>query len=227
MVDGKGKIWIGNPHGAIKFDPETDEFEYFQNETIGDGQTYGTAADRLGNGWWAQFNMDIVGHANGETGEVSEVRMRPPWALDEEELLTPEDRDFFHRIGAPNADSVFVANWWGHNLAQIDINTFETTYHRLPINSHPYATAVDRNHMVWTNLSADDAVAKLDPNTGQYTIYKLPSVGTELRHIAVNNDNGNTNVWVVYREASRAARIQFRTEAQLQAMKDATSVARR
>ncbi len=247
MVDGKGKIWIGNRHGAIKFDPETDEFQYFQNKTIGDGQTYGTAADRLGNGWWAQFNQDIVGHANGETGEVSEVRMRPPWALDEEELLTPEDRDFFHRTGAlrfsgnvfnpgaqaprrlfadPDGDSVFVANWWGHNLAQIDINTFETTYHRLPINSHPYATAVDRNHMVWTNLSADDAVAKLDPNTGQYTIYKLPSVGTELRHISVDNRIGEAdgpNVWVVYREASRAARIQFRTEAQLQALKDATS----
>lgn len=244
MVDGKGKIWIGNPHGAMRFDPDTHEFDYFQNKTIGDQQTYGTAADRLGNGWWAQFNMDIVGHANGETGEVSEVRMRPPWALDNEELLTPDDRDFFHRIGAlrfsgsvfnpgaqaprrlfadPNGDSVWVANWWGHNLAQIDINTFETTYHRLPINSHPYATAVDRNHMVWTNLSADDAVAKLDPNTGQYTIYKLPSVGTELRHIAVDNAGG-PDVWVVYREASRAARIQFRTESQLQAARAASAV---
>ena len=252
MVDGKGKIWIGNPHGAIRFDPDTSEFDYFQNKTIGDGQTYGTAADRLGNGWWAQFNMDIVGHANGETGEVSEVRMRPPWALDEEELLTPEDREFFHRIGAlrfsgsvfnpgaqaprrlfadPRGDYVYVANWWGHNLAQIDINTFETTYHRLPINSHPYATAVDRNHMVWTNLSSDDAVARLDPNTGEYTIYRLPSVGTELRHIAVDDADasGEPAVWVVYREASRAARIRFRKAGELQALKNAASgpVARR
>ena len=252
MVDGKGKIWIGNPHGAIRFDPDTSEFDYYQNKTIGDGQTYGTAADRLGNGWWAQFNMDIVGQANGETGEVSEVRMRPPWTLDEEELLTPEDRDFFHRIGAlrfsgsvfnpggqaprrlfadPNGDYVYVANWWGHNIAQININTFETTYHRLPINSHPYATAVDRNHMVWTNLSSDDAVAKLDPSTGEYTLYRLPSVGTELRHVAVDDADasGEPAVWVVYREASRAARIQFRTAEELIALKSAASgpVARR
>ena len=243
MVDGKGKIWIGNPHGALRFDPDTNEFEYFQNKTVGDGQTYGTAADRLGNGWWAQFNQDIVGHANASTGEVSEVHMRPPWTLDEEQLLTPADREFFHRIGAlrfsgnvynpgsqaprrlfadPNGDSVWVANWWGHNLAKIDINTFETTYYRLPLNSHPYATAVDRNHMVWTNLSSDDAVAKLDPDTGRYSIYKLPSVGTELRHIAVDNAGG-PDVWVVYRESSRTARMQFRTEAQLQALRDATS----
>ena len=158
--------------------------------------------------------------------------------MDREELLTPADREFFHRIGAmrfsgsvfnpgaqaprrmfadPNGDAMWVANWWGQNLAKIDIETLEATYYQLPIEAHPYATAVDRNHMVWTNLSSDDAVAKLDPNTGRYTIYKLPSIGAELRHIAVD-DAGGPDVWVVYREASRAARIQFRTEAQLQAL---------
>ena len=249
QADGQGKIWVGNRHGALRFDPDTKKFTYFQNKTIGDGQTYGTAADRLGNGWWAQFNMDIVGHANGTTGEVNEVHMRPPGALDREELLTPADREFFHRIGAmrfsgsvynpgaqaprrmfadPNGDAMWVANWWGRNLAKINIHTLEATYYPLPIEAHPYATAVDRNHMVWTNLSSDDAVAKLDPTTGRYTIYKLPSIGTELRHIAVD-DAGGPDVWVVYRESSRTARIQFRTEARLQALKNATTrpVARR
>ena len=249
QADGQGKIWVGNRHGALRFDPDTTKFTYFQNKTIGDGQTYGTAADRLGNGWWAQFNMDIVGHANGTTGEVNEVHMRPPGALDREELLTPADREFFHRIGAmrfsgsvynpgaqaprrmfadPNGDAMWVANWWGRNLAKINIHTLEATYYPLPIEAHPYATAVDRNHMVWTNLSSDDAVAKLDPTTGRYTIYKLPSIGTELRHIAVD-DAGGPDVWVVYRESSRTARIQFRTEARLQALKNATTrpVARR
>ena len=241
--DGTGKIWVGNRHGALQFDPDTKKFSYFQNKTIGDGQTYGTAADRLGNGWWAQFNMDIVGHGNGTTGEVSEVHMQPPLEINRQDLLTPADRDFFHRIGAlrfsgsvynpgaqaprrlfadPKGDSVWVANWWGQNLAQINIHTLETTYYPLPIESQPYATAVDRNHMVWTNLQSDDAVAKLDPTTGHYTIYKLPSIGTELRHITVD-DMGGPDVWVVYREASRAARIQFRTEAELQDLKNAST----
>ena len=69
---------------------------------------------------------------------------------------------------------------------------------------------------------AADAVAKLDPNTGQYTIFKLPSIGAELRHIAVD-DAGGLDVWVVYREASRAARIQFRTEDELQTLKSASA----
>ena len=242
--DGQGHIWVGNRHGALRFDPDTHAFTYYQNKTIGDGQTYGTAADRLGNGWWAQFNMDIVGHANGTTGEVDEVVMRPPGALDREQLLTPADRDFFHRLGAmrfsgsvynpgaqaprrlaadPDGDTVWVANWWGSNLAKIDIHTLETTYYRLPIDAHPYATVVDRTDMVWTNLSSDDAVARFDPTTEEYTIYKLPSIGTELRHIAVD-DAGGPDVWVVYRETSRAARIQFRTEAQLTAARAASAI---
>ena len=156
--DGQGNIWVGNRHGALKFDPDGRDFTFYQNKTIGDGQTYGTAADRLGNGWWAQFNMDIVGHANGTTGEVNEVPMRPPGALDREALLTPADRDFFQRIGAmrfsgsvfnpgaqaprrlaadPAGDTVWVANWWGSNLAKIDIHTLEATYYRLPIDAHP------------------------------------------------------------------------------------------
>ncbi len=241
--DGKGKIWIGNRHGVLQFDPDTKKFRYFQNKTIGDGQTYGNAGDALGNGWWAQFNQDIVGYADAATGQVDEVRMRPPWAADQEELLTPADRAFYHNTGvgtyfgtfarpgsqAPrrlsadlNGNTVWVANWWGYNLAKIDIKTRKATYYRLPIDSHPYATVVDRNHMVWTNLSSDDAVAKFDPKTEKYTVYKLPSIGAELRYIAVD-DNTGPDVWVVYRESSRVARIQFRTPAQLQALKSASS----
>ena len=157
--------------------------------------------------------MDIVGHANGTTGEVNEVAMRPPGALDREALLTPADRDFFQRIGAMRfSGSVFnpgaqaprrlapipPATRCGCELVGLQPgedrhHTLEATYYRLPIDAHPYATAVDRNHMVWTNLSSDDAVARFDPNTEEYTIFKLPSLGTELRHIAVDNAGGRTS----------------------------------
>ena len=79
---------------------------------------------------------------------------------------------------------------------------------------------VDKNHMIWTNLMSDDAVAKLDPKTEQWTVYKLPSIGAELRHITVDDIRGD--VWVPYREADRAARLQFRTAAQLAALKTAS-----
>ena len=220
------------------FDQNTRKFRFFPDKTIGDGQTYGAAADAAGNGWWTQFNMDMVVHADVGSGQTYEIPMKPPQTT--EIVLTPEDYEFYHNIGgnrfsgtfarpgaqAPrrlsadlNGNTVWVANWWGGNLARIDTKTRKTTYYSLPISSNPYNTIVDKNHMVWTNLMSDDAIARFDPKTEQWTIYKLPSIGTETRHIAVDDARGE--VWVPYRESDRAARLQFRTQAQLQSLKNA------
>lgn len=66
-------------------------------------------------------------------------------------------------------------------------------------------------------MSNDDSVARFDPQTAQWTIYLLPSRGSEVRHIALDDRNGD--VWVPYANTSRIARLQFRTEQQLQALK--------
>jgi streptogramin lyase len=136
--------------------------------------------------------------------------MRPPDRT--EVVLTPADREFYYNIGgdrfsgtfarpgsqAPrrlstdkNGQSAWVANWWGSNLAKIDLKTRKVSYYKLPA-----------------------------PKTEQWTVYKLPSIGAELRHIAVDDIRGD--VWVPYREADRAARLQFRTQAQLAALKSAS-----
>src|SRR3954451_11893251 len=79
--DGKGKIWSSAPDGALRFDPDTAKFTEFKSITykplIGTGVTYGAAADRDGNGWWAEMVLDIIGKGIGETGKVEEVRLAP------------------------------------------------------------------------------------------------------------------------------------------------------
>lgn len=233
-----GNIWMSARRGALMFNQQTKKFTFYQDKTIGDGQTYGATADANGNGWWTQFNMDNVVHADVKTGEVFEFPMRPPDKM--EVVLTPADREFYHNIGgdrfsgtfarpgsqAPrrlstdkNGTGVWVANWWGVNLARIDAKTKKVTYHKVPLNANPYNTVIDKNHIVWTNLTSDDAVGRFDPKTEQWTIYKLPIVGAELRHIAFDDARGD--VWVPYREADRAARLQFRTQAQIDALKKA------
>ncbi|MBM3779351.1 MAG: hypothetical protein FJW23_14130 [Acidimicrobiia bacterium] len=237
-VAPNGTVWMSARRGALSFDPKTETFTFWHDKTIGDGQTYGAAADALGNGWWTQFNMDMVVHADVRTNRTYEIPMDPPDRM--EVFLTPEDREFYHNIGGnrfsgtfarPGAQAprrlstdrkggaVWVANWWGGNLARIDAATRAVSYHPVPGDANPYNTVVDRHQMVWTNLMSDDAVARLDPKTGAWTIFRLPSVGTELRHIAV--DDRRDEVWVPYREASRAARLQFRTAEDLDAMKQA------
>jgi len=237
-ADKNGKIWAGAPHGALQFDPGSKSFRYFQDPTLGGG-TYGVAGDALGNGWWGRWTRDIVGHADAKTGKTYEIRMQPSGAPRPEDFMMPADREFYHingaltfmvypftpgmqaprRMGADkNGNVVWVANWWGGNLAEIDIKTRKATYHPLPFKGmHPYSAVVNKDHMVYTNVSNDDSVARFDPKTGRWTIYLLPSRGSEVRHIALDDRSGD--VWVPYANTSRIARLQFRTEQQLQTMK--------
>ena len=249
-VDATGKIWVSTNHGALQFDPEKRTFRFFRQPVLGDGSTYGVAGDALGNGWWTNWTMDQVGFGCASQsdfcpdGEAYSIPMRPPDAPGPESFMTEADREFYHisgalhfmgrpfvpgsqaprRLGADkNGDTVWIGNWWGGNLAEIDIKTREVTYHPLPFKGqHPYAVVVDKNHMVWTNVSSDDVVAKLDPTTDEWTQYRLPSRGAETRWIALDQFRGD--IWVPYFATSRIARLQFRTEEQLNALKTATTV---
>ena len=234
-ADGLGKIWGGTRYGSIWFDPDTMAWKHLQNVTPADGFTYGMTGDADGNGWWTQFNAERVVKGDPRTGESTEFIMRPPWMADRESLMTPDDRAFYESVGAllwgginsvPGAqaprrlgadrggDTVWVPNYLGMNLARIDIRTHEVTYHALPINGNPYFVVVDKDHNVWANLLSDDRVVKLEPDTGEWTIYQLPSIGCETRNIAVDDIRGD--IWVPCARTSRVARLQFRTPAEVE-----------
>jgi streptogramin lyase len=66
-------------------------------------------------------------------------------------------------------------------------------------------------------LRNSDRVGKFDPATQQWTIYLLPTLGTEARHITV--DRTRNEVWLPYSRTSKAARLQFRTAEQLRMKK--------
>ena len=70
---------------------------------------------------------------------------------------------------------------------------------------------------MWVNLTNGDSVAKFDPKTEQWTEYPLPSRGIALRHISLSERNGATQVVVGYTRNSKVAKIQFRTQEELQA----------
>jgi len=245
-ADGKGKIWAATRYGAIWFDPETRQWKHLQHVTPADGFTYGMTGDADGNGWWSQFNADRVVKGDPKTGKSYEFRMRPPGMNDREDLMTPAEKAFYESVGAlswgginsvPGAqaprrlgadrrgDTVWVPNYLGMNLASINIRTHDTKYYPLPITGHPYFVVVDENHNVWTNVMTDDRALKFDPKTEQWTVYQLPSIGCESRNIAVDDIRGD--IWVPCSRTSRVARLQFRTPAQIAALKTASPGPRR
>jgi len=235
-VDGKGSVWTTTNDGALRFDPKTNTFQEFKSLTPGDEcRTYGIATDADGNGWWAQMNCDMLGKSDIKTGKSLEVKLqrRPGF----EQLATPRDKELYdlarsqwnsariwdqgpRRLGADRkGTAVYVANWWGDNLAKIDIRTNKITYYQYPLPGFAgvYDATVDRNGKVWVNLMNGDRVAQFDPKTETWSEYMLPSRGTETRFIAVDNHKPNLEVWTPYWRTNRIARLQFRTAADLQA----------
>jgi streptogramin lyase len=239
-IDGKGKVWVSAPQGVLRFDPETKAFTEFKSLTPknehGTGLTYGVAADRDGNGWWAEMAIDIVGHSDVASGKSLEVKL-PPLAA-EVERTRPEDRKFYEafaggdfntpvpwsqgprRMGADKAaDIVWVCDYWGGNLARIDTKTFETRFVALPDpdNQHPYHAQVDRNHNVWINMMNADEVMRLEPQSGAWTAFDLPSLGAETRYLSLDEHGGGLRVVLPYSRTMKVAVMGFRTEAEIEA----------
>ena len=238
--DGKGRIWASAPDGTLRFDPATQTFTEFKSITYktpnGTGVTYGAAADRDGNGYWAEMVLDIIGKGNAATDKPEEIRLAPVQA--ELDRLKPEERQFYQTFVQPdfnapmpfaqgprrmgtdkNADVLWVGDSWGGNLARIDTHTGATTYVALPGDRQPYHVAVDRNHNAWTNLWGSDQVARYDPASGQWTLFDLPTRGSEPRYISLFEGNGVTQVVIPYFRARKVAIMTLRSEQDLDALR--------
>jgi streptogramin lyase len=127
------------------------------------------------------------------------------------------------RMGADKTgDFVWVCDWWGGNLAKIDIRTLKATLVPLPRPDaqQPYQAAVDSHHNVWTNLMNADEVLKLDPQTSQWTEYQLPTLGAETRYFSLLERDGAMQVILPYSRTRKVARMTFRTKEDIQALKN-------
>jgi len=251
-ADSKGRVWVNAHFGAVRFDPAEPAaagaaypgWQFFQQLTPGDGITYGISADAEDNPWWSESYVDKVATRDMKSGRVSEIDMRDPDYEARKALATAADLAFYDSIGAgtwstnsasplPYANmprrlaadkhgtTVWVPNWAQSTLAEIDIHSKQVTYHRLPIHVHPYKTIVDRQHNVWTDTSLADAALKFNPATGQWTIYRLPSRGCGSRHMGFDDFRGEA--WIACDQASKVARIQFRTTEAIQQLRAAST----
>src|SRR5690349_7397959 len=230
-VDGKGKIWATSD-GALVFDPITKQFAYFKPLTPRTG-SYGVAGDSAGNGWFCQPGLDIVGIADPANDKVSEIRLSPRPGMDE--ILTEEDRKFDEqaesnftngilsaegpRRMAAQGDYVWWSNWYGQSLSRVNVRTRAVEHFNAPLpNVSPYAMVADKNGMLWVALPNDDRVAKLDPTTRRWTVYNLPSHGSNTRFITLDKHKDSVEIWEASFMTSKIIRLQFRTEQQMQAL---------
>jgi streptogramin lyase len=217
----------------MHFDPDTKKFTEFLSPSA-DGakfSTYGVAGDADGNGWWADITEDKLGRGDVSTGKSSEIQLQPRSEM--RNFTTPEDRQFYDRkndlsplsinTSAPWSRSprriaadhsgryVWSADFYGQDISRVDIRSLKVTYYDLPIPyASPYDLKVDKNHNVWVALRNADRVGKFDPKTQKWTVYQLPTLGTECRNISIDETTGD--VWLASWRTSKVIRLRFPTE---------------
>lgn len=210
----------------------------YQQLTPGDGVTYGITTDADDNVWWSESYIDKVAMRDMKTGKVIELAMHDAGYDARHALATPGDLAFYDSIGGgtwgissasplpymemprrlsadKHGDTVWVPLWAQSSLAEINIHTFKVTYHRLPIQVHPYKTIVDSRHNVWTDVAMVDGVYRYTPATDNWTLFRLPSHGCGSRHVSF--DDARNELWVPCDQANKVVRVQFRDEAQIAA----------
>lgn len=243
-VDGKQKIWASAPDGALRFDPETEKFTEFKSVTYktpgGAGMTYGVAADRHGNGWWAQMPIDMIGKANMETGKSEEFAL--PQVAAVKERQTPDAMKVYdgynelgfnfplpwqqgpRRMGTDkNGDTLWIGNSWGGSLTKIDVKTGEMSVVPMadPKNEQPYHIHVDSQHNAWGNLWGADHIYRYDPALASYTRFDLPRRGTEVRFLSLDESRGRLEVLIPLYRTGQMAVLTIRSEADMAAAKRA------
>lgn len=237
--DGQGKIWISSRDGVLRFDPDTATWQQYKSlvfKTVhGEHTTYGVAADRNGNGWWAQMASDTIGFADSKTGKAEAVALDPvPGQM---ELITEAEKKFYEttptdynqmvpwaegprRMGSDkNGDTVWIGDSFGANFARININTHAVSYVPLPDNMQPYHTTIDSQHNVWGNIWTTDRVGRYNPTTGKWTIFDMPSRGTETRYVDVLERDGRTEVVLPSYRLKKMSLMTIRTPEDIAALK--------
>jgi streptogramin lyase len=241
-ADLHGHVWVTTLDGALRFDIKEEKFTEFKSVTKlphNMAMVYGLAADRTGNGWWLLMKVDRVDYSDIATGKSGEFKEPPEAAVMEN--LSPEQRKMYETFippdynnpyawaqaprrmgGDKNGDYVWIGNSFGGTMGRVNILTKELTLVPLPDpESHqPYQVSIDVGHNVWTNLWSTDKLAKYDPAASKWTLFDLPTRGTESRHISLLERPGQPmQVVVPYYRTSKVAVMTPRTEAELAALK--------
>jgi streptogramin lyase len=232
---------VSSPTGALRFHPVAEKFTEYKSPTPKGangaiGLTYGVAADRDGNGYWAQMAMDTVGVGDGKYGTSKELKLPPVEAV--KARMSADDIAFYEANGAPdfsnpapyaqgprrmgtdkNDDVLYVGNSWAGTLAKINTHTGETSTIPLPALRKPYQVAVDSNHNAWLNIWMTDQVLRYDPKANSFTAFDIPTRGSEARYVSLYEKDGQTKVVLPSYRTRKVSVMTLRSEADIAAAK--------
>jgi virginiamycin B lyase len=174
VIGDDGALWFTNQSGSVgRLDRKSGRITEYRMS----GGPYGLALDKQGNVWVCRMNADRLGKVNPRTGEVSELFMGSG--------SSPR------RIAAAPDGTLWVTLYGSGRLAHVDAASGKVVKeYAMPAGADggPYAVTVDGAGRVFASEIQSDTVAMLDPKTGSFQVFKLPSKNVGIRKAIVDAD---------------------------------------
>jgi len=172
VIDDAGTIWFTSQSGYVgRLDRKSGKITEYRMS----GGPYGIALDKLGKVWVCRMGADRMGVLDTKTGKISELYMGP----------NSQPR----RVAAAPDGSLWVTLYGTGKLAHIDAAAAKVVKeYEMPAGERggPYAVTVDGAGRVLASEIERDTVAMLDPRTGQFQVFQLPSKNVGIRKAIVD-----------------------------------------
>ncbi len=190
QADGDPKILE-----VTRTDPKTGEVKRFPgpNRPM---RFYGEEIDSQGNFYGASLQYGVVGVLNGKNGE---------WAF----VPTPTPDSGPRRTALDKQDRFWYAEYYAGAIGMFDPKKWEAKEWMLHPYSLPYGIGVDKNGEAWAAGQGDDSLYRLNPATGQVTIYpKGALMYGQSRHLFVDNSTSPVTIWIGQDHMAAITRIE-------------------
>jgi virginiamycin B lyase len=112
-------------------------------------------------------------------------------------------------VSVDSQDRVWFGEYYANKLGMFDPKTelFKEWTAPTPWVG-PYPAKADKNGDAWTAGMSTDLILRLDPKSGKFTEYMLPTVDANIRHIDVDNSASPVAVWVAEVHRGKIAKIE-------------------
>ena len=172
VLDEEGNVWFTAQGGYLgKLERKSGKV----SEIPMSGGPYGLAIDKRGRVWVCRMGANALGIHDPKSGKTEELRTGPG--------TRPR------RIAAAPDGMLWVTYYGNGMLAQVDPEAMKVVKeYPMPAGPRagPYAVAVDGAGRVWANEIDTDTVALLDPKSGKFRVFALPSSGVGIRKAIVD-----------------------------------------
>jgi virginiamycin B lyase len=197
---GEIKVFNAFPPGSSKYNGPNRVFYFGVDENFATTEKthkmYGSSIDSNGDAIYCDIEGSTVAVLDHTTGKVT---LYP----------TPSSNSFPRRGSVDSADHFWFGEWIAGQLGMFDPKTKEIKEWRPPTPWNGlYRAAADRDGDVWAGGMSTDYVYRLNPATGEWREYLLPTLGGEIRDIKVDDSGKSVKVWVPLVHAGIIAEIE-------------------